>query len=99
MPRTFYVYIMSNRRRTVLYTGMTNDLRRRLAEHELNRPGTFTARYRVTDIVHVELFEQPDEAIAREKQIKGWRREKKLTLILHANPGMIDLRRTLLKEE
>jgi putative endonuclease len=98
MPRTYYVYILSNRRRTVLYTGMTNDLRRRLAEHALHQPGTFTATYQVTELVHCELFDMPSEAIAREKQIKGWRREKKLALILRTNPEMVDLKQTVLDE-
>ncbi|MDZ4699064.1 MAG: GIY-YIG nuclease family protein [Rhodothermales bacterium] len=96
MARTFHVYILSNRRRTVLYTGITNNLPVRLEMHLAGMGSVFVSRYKVFDLVYFEAFERSEEAIAREKQIKGWRREKKLTLILRANPKMIDLKSQLI---
>ncbi len=83
---------MSNKRNTVLYTGMTNEIGRRLQEHR----GTidqksFTSRYNVYKLVHLESCETPDEAIIREKQIKNMSRRKKKALITSNNPGWRDL--------
>jgi putative endonuclease len=83
----YYVYILSNRHRTVLYVGMTNDLRRRLREHRKGEPGSFTSRYNVTDLVYVERHDTPTAAIEREKQLKAWRREKKEALVETQNPN------------
>ncbi|MEZ4702248.1 MAG: GIY-YIG nuclease family protein [Rhodothermales bacterium] len=96
MARSFYVYILSNRRRTVLYTGITNNLAYRLQRHLSGKGSAFTSKYRATDLVYAEAFENPSEAIAREKQIKSWRREKKLALILKENPHMNDLKGDLI---
>ena len=91
MEKRFFVYILSNRKRTVLYTGVTNDLHRRLQEHRSEKPTSFTQRYRVRDLVYYESYPSINDAISREKQIKGWKREKKLRMILLSNRYMKDL--------
>jgi len=87
--RRLYVYILSNRSRG-LYVGVTNDIVRRLREHRRLRRG-HTGRYRIGRLVYVETVEGPRAAIAREKQIKGWRRAKKVELIQQRNPAWNDL--------
>ncbi len=87
----YYVYILTNRNKTVLYTGMTNNLVRRLTEHHENiRLGkkTFAARYQCRHLLHFEKYTWVQDAIAREKEIKGWVRIKKLELIKSENPNM-----------
>ena len=96
MHRRYYVYIISNRYRTVFYTGMTNDLERRIWEHKSGEGSNFTSRYRVTDLLYYEEFSQVKEAISREKQLKRWGRRKKLDLIKTLNPEMVDLADQLL---
>lgn len=89
--RTYYIYIITNKNRTVLYTGVTNNLSRRLNEHQENitlHKKTFAARYNVCYLVHFETFSWIQDAIAREKTIKGWTRAKKLELIRSTNPKM-----------
>jgi len=86
----FFVYILASRFRT-LYVGVTNDIARRLAHHRERAPGSFTARYRVTRLVHLEEFGDVRGAIAREKQLKGWTRAKKTRLIEATNPEWKDL--------
>ncbi len=88
----FYVYILANVRgqRPVLYVGVTNDLARRVNEHRINRAG-FVGRYNVTTLVHAERTSDVRAAIAREKQLKGWSRAKKIALIDAANPDWRDL--------
>ncbi|NNE48027.1 MAG: GIY-YIG nuclease family protein [Rhodothermales bacterium] len=88
--RTCYVYILSSQTRT-LYVGVTSDLSRRMAEHRAKIGSRFAAKYNVTRLVHVESFDSISEAIIREKQIKGWRRSKKLALIRMHNPRWRDL--------
>ncbi|HSN77225.1 MAG TPA: GIY-YIG nuclease family protein [Anaerolineae bacterium] len=88
--RQFYVYIMTNHSRT-LYTGMTNDLPRRVAEHKQKQIPGFTATYNITRLVYYEETPDVRSAIAREKQIKGWLRAKKVALIEAANPQWRDL--------
>jgi putative endonuclease len=90
MRRTFFVYIMSSRN-GVLYTGVTNDLERRTSEHKRGEIAGFSKRYRVNRLVHLEEFDDVVEAIAREKQIKGWVRRKKVELVKSMNPGWKDL--------
>ncbi|MDX9974433.1 MAG: GIY-YIG nuclease family protein [FCB group bacterium] len=90
MDRKYYVYIMSSRR-GVLYVGITNDLARRITEHKEGRGSVFTTRYRVTSLVYCEVFQYVYDAIGREKEIKAWRREKKVSLIRESNPEWIDL--------
>jgi len=87
--RTFYVYIMTNRSGT-LYIGMTNNLERRVSEHR-GGLGSFTSRYRLVKLIYYEVTDGPYAAISREKEIKGWTREKKLALVRTENPAMKDL--------
>ena len=86
----YYVYILSGRSRN-LYTGVTNNLTRRVAEHREGLVRGFTSRYRIYRLVHYECCPSVRAAIAREKEIKGWRREKKITLITTRNPAWDDL--------
>jgi putative endonuclease len=87
--REYYVYILTNRSGT-LYTGVTNDLHRRLLEHRTGKHG-FTAKYRIGKLVYAESCPDAYSAIAREKQIKGWSRERKLALTRTPNPAFRDL--------
>ena len=84
----YYVYIVTNPERTVLYTGVTNNLWQRLTEHWMNRGNskTFAGKYYCYNLIYFEDFQYIYNAIAREKEIKGWRREKKLQLIETRNP-------------
>lgn len=86
----YYVYILTNQLRTVLYTGVTNDLKQRVSEHYQQRgqKTSFTGTYHVYWLLHFETFQYINDAIAREKEIKGWRREKKMTLINKTNPEL-----------
>lgn len=86
----YYVYIISSVSRT-LYVGVTSNLERRIVEHREGLVPGFSSRYRVSQLVYFEQFQDVREAIAREKQIKSWRREKKLALIESQNPGWKDL--------
>ena len=92
MSKTYYVYIMTNRSRVVLYTGITNSLQSRLWFHRNASPTSFTKRYKVDRLVYYEEFEDPQDAIAREKEIKHWRRQKKNELVVTVNPKWEDLR-------
>ena len=88
---TYYIYILTNQKKTVLYTGITNNLSKRLLQHHddiLNRKRTFVAKYKCRHLLYYEKFTWVQEAIAREKQIKGWLRIKKLDLIKAQNPEM-----------
>ena len=90
--KRFYVYIVTNRPRShVLYTGITGNLARRAWEHKNKVTPGFTSRYNLTRLVYYECFFYPDAAIAREKEIKGWRRSKKIKLIESMNPHWHDL--------
>lgn len=89
--KKYYVYIMSNKCHTVYYTGFTNDLVRRIYEHKQKYVEGFTKKYRINELLYFEIFDKPEEAIIREKQIKDYRREKKLDLIKKQNPKMRDL--------
>ncbi len=90
--RACAVYLLGNLNRTVLYTGVTNDLFRRVGEHRKRKsPAAFTARYRVDRLVYLESFDDISLAIEREKQIKGWSRKKKNALIAQLNPDWEDL--------
>ena len=90
MPRTYYVYIMASLSR-VLYIGVTGNLRRRIHEHKHDLLPGFTRNYRVHRLVFVENTRYAADAIAREKQLKGWTRRRKIALIESANPQWIDL--------
>ena len=87
----YWVYIMTNVGNAVLYTGVTNDLRRRVAEHKNRRGSKFTSRYNVTELVFYEAFGRIQDAIAAEKKIKAGSRAKKVKLIESANPQWHDL--------
>jgi putative endonuclease len=90
--RRFFVYILTNRPRShVLYTGVTGDLPHRIFQHKNKLIPGFTSRYNLTRLVFYEEFVYPDAAINREKEIKGWRRSKKIRLIETMNPHWRDL--------
>jgi putative endonuclease len=88
--KTYFVYIMSNRSKT-LYTGMTNSLIRRVREHKLGIGSVFAAKYKLDRLVYFERFEDVHNAIEREKEIKGWLRVKKIALVVSVDPGWRDL--------
>lgn len=87
----YYVYILTNKNKTVLYTGMTNNLQKRLEQHHesiVMKSKSFVARYKCKHLLYYEKYTWVHEAIAREKEIKGWLRIKKLDLIRAMNPNM-----------
>ena len=88
--RTYYVYIITNRSKT-LYTGVTNNLERRMWEHKHGTGSTFASRYKIDRLVYYESFDDIRNAIDREKQIKGLLRIKKISLIVSRNPAWRDL--------
>jgi len=87
----FYVYILASRQRGTLYTGVTNDLARRVFEHREKITKGFTRQYDVTRLVYYETYDAPDTAIAREKRLKRWNREWKIQAIEAFNPEWQDL--------
>jgi putative endonuclease len=91
MPDRFYVYILTNARRTVLYTGVTNDLARRVWQHRNGQGSSFTAKYHCCELVFFEIFKDAYNAIAREKQIKAGSRGSKVKRIEEMNPEWRDL--------
>ena len=90
----YYVYILTNASNKVLYTGVTNDLERRCYEHKQKLVKGFTQKYNVDKLIYFERFDSIDSAIAREKQIKGFSREKKLALINKVNIDWKELSHT-----
>jgi len=93
---TYYVYIMSNRTRR-LYIGVTNDLQRRVYEHKHRLVPGFTSKYFLERLVYFEDTSDIGAAIAREKELKGWRRSKKIALVQRVNPHWSDLSRDLIE--
>jgi putative endonuclease len=91
MNKEYFVYIMTNKYNTVLYTGVTNDVMRRAWEHKEGIGSSFTSRYRVNKLVYYESYENINLAIAREKQIKGGSRQKKIDLVIRLKPDWNDL--------
>jgi putative endonuclease len=89
--QAYFVYILTNRWRTVLYTGMTNDLRRRIWQHKNKLIPGFTKQYNCERLVYSDSFAEVRDAIAAEKRIKGWVRWKKIALIEQYNPEWKDL--------
>ena len=89
--KTYFVYITTNRKYGVLYTGMTNSLFHRVNQHKQKKIPGFTKRYNLTRLVYYEETNDVSEAIAREKQIKGWLRSRKIALIESMNPEWNDL--------
>ena len=86
----YYVYILTNKTNSVMYIGVTNDLCRRLQEHKNETIDCFTKKYHVHKLVYLEEYREIYDAIAREKQLKGWTRAKKNMLIEVKNPNWID---------
>ena len=97
--RSFYIYLLTNKKNSVLYTGMTNNLARRVYEHKEKLVPGFTEKYNVQKLVYYECYESSWDAIDREKQIKKWRREKKDALVETYNPEWRDLFDDLWLEE
>ena len=89
--REFYVYILTNKRHTVLYTGVTGNLYQRIIQHKSGEGGNFTSRYHVNKLVYIEIFSYAYDAISREKQIKAGSRQDKIDLINKMNPEWNDL--------
>jgi len=97
--KTFFVYMMTNRSRVVLYTGVTNSLELRVWYHRSSTNKSFTKTYKVDRLVYYGEFNEARYAIAREKEIKGWRREKKNSLVRTLNPKWKDLGQEILNRE
>ncbi|PKN67255.1 MAG: excinuclease ABC subunit C [Deltaproteobacteria bacterium HGW-Deltaproteobacteria-12] len=91
MNKQYYVYILTNKNNTVLYTGVTNDLKRRVFEHKNKLLEGFTKKYNIGKLVFYEAYDDINNAISREKQIKGCSRSKKIKLIEEMNGGWKDL--------
>ncbi|MCC8973180.1 GIY-YIG nuclease family protein [Bradyrhizobium brasilense] len=89
--RSYYVYILASHIGGTLYIGVTNDLIRRVGQHKLKLVEGFTAKYDVVKLVYFEQFDDPENAIRREKRLKKWRRAWKISLIEKDNPDWIDL--------
>ncbi|MDO8618872.1 MAG: GIY-YIG nuclease family protein [Candidatus Daviesbacteria bacterium] len=94
--KQYYVYIATNLQNNVLYTGVTNNLVKRIWEHKQKLVPSFTSKYSIHKLVYYEVFQDINEAIKREKQIKGGSREKKLKLIELNNPGFEDLHSSII---
>jgi putative endonuclease len=90
VSREYFVYIMTNRSHT-LYTGVTGDLERRVWQHKKGKGSVFTTRYKIKQLIYFESCSSIHDALAREKQIKGWVRAKKITLVESVNPNWKDL--------
>jgi putative endonuclease len=91
MDNQYFVYILANPNNTVLYAGVTNDLSRRIEEHRAGGAAGFATRYHVRKLVYFEVFDDPESANAREKQLKAGSRRKKIELIESMNPEWKDL--------
>ncbi|OIO01169.1 excinuclease ABC subunit C [Candidatus Desantisbacteria bacterium CG_4_10_14_0_8_um_filter_48_22] len=91
MKNQYYIYIMTNKGNTVLYTGVTNDLKRRVCEHKEKLAEGFTKKYNAVKLVYHEVFNDIRDAITREKQIKGGSRRKKIDMINSFNKKWKDL--------
>jgi putative endonuclease len=90
MEKNYHVYVLASRSR-VLYTGITSDLMSRVGQHREGKVSSFTAKYRIHRLVYFETFHNVRSAIAREKQIKSWAREKRAEVIQATNPTWVDL--------
>lgn len=91
IPKEYFVYIISSFNRTVLYTGVTSNLVKRIGQHRQDLVEGFSQKYHIHSLVYYEIFNDPTLAIEREKQIKGWTRAKKDKLIIGFNPELKDL--------
>jgi putative endonuclease len=90
LEKQYYVYILTNKSNS-LYIGITNDLHRRLYEHKNKLVPGFTKKYNINRLIYYEVFDNPEIAIQREKEIKGWTRKKKLELIKKSNSNFKEL--------
>jgi putative endonuclease len=91
MNKQYYLYIMTNKRNTALYTGITSNLKKRVYEHKAKLADGFTKKYNINKLVYYEIYNDAYNAISREKQIKGGPRRKKISLIDKMNPHWKDL--------
>ena len=91
MNKQYYIYILTNKNKTVLYTGVTNNLQKRVYEHRGKFVDGFSKKYNITYLIYYEVFENIESAIMREKQIKGGSRQKKIELINSMNKEWRDL--------
>ena len=94
--KCYYVYILTNKNNSVIYTGVTNNIERRIYEHKQKLVKGFTSKYNVTKLVYLEETKNINDAIEREKQIKGWLREKKIELINSVNQEWVELAQDIL---
>jgi len=90
MKSSYWVYILTNQSNT-LYIGMTNDITRRIYEHKNKLISGFTKTYNINKLIYFEEYDNPNDAIAREKQLKNWSRSKKITLIKKRNPNFVEI--------
>ena len=95
MNQQYFIYIMTNKNNKVLYTGVTNNLLRRVYEHKNKLIDGFTKKYNIIKLVYYEIFDNPSSAIHREKQIKAGSRQKKINLINNVNPEWNDLYKSI----
>lgn len=86
--KQYYIYILTNKYRTTFYIGMTNDLNRRTSQHNDSMGSVFTSKYNLTDLIYYKLYNNVDQAISREKQLKNWKKEWKINLIKTTNPNL-----------
>ena len=93
----YYVYMLTNKNNNVLYTGVTNDLKRRLFEHKNKLIDGFTKKYNVHKLVYYEITTDVNSAIAREKQVKGWTRARKNNLVESKNSQWCDLAESIMQ--
>ncbi len=91
MTKQYYVYILTNKSNRVLYTGVTNNLEKRVYQHRNNLTPGFASKYKCHKLVYFEVTENIEAAITREKQVKAGSRQKKIDLIASVNPGWLDL--------
>jgi putative endonuclease len=94
--KQFYIYIMTNKYNNVLYTGVTNDLERRITEHRIGKGGSFTKKYKLYKLVYYESIDDIEVAVQREKEKKGGSRKKKIELVNSINPEWEDLFKNIL---
>ena len=86
--KQYYVYIVTNKYRTIFYIGVTNDLNKRTSQHNDGMGSVFTSKYNLTDLVYYEVFHDINQAISREKQLKNWKKEWKINLIKTINSNL-----------
>jgi putative endonuclease len=93
----YYVYILASRKDDAIYIGVTNDIVRRVHEHRTKAVPGFTSKYNITQLVWFEIYDDPTNAITREKELKKWKRDWKVILIEAENPGWNDLYESICK--